>query len=128
MPKILRARPAQDEQEARSVRELATSRHGPADWIQHAKMVVRSWEGARVEAIAAELQCSSLTVRRRLHRFDTEGFEGLGDRPRPRRPRRLTPADDSALIALVRQAPPGRLVTQRDGTMVARDEEREARL
>jgi transposase len=34
----------------------------------------------------------------------------------------LTAADESKLIALVRQAPPGRLVTQEDGTMVARDE------
>jgi transposase len=126
MPKILRARPAQDEQEARSVRKLAASRHGPADWIAHAKMVVRSWEGARVEAIAAELHCSPLTARRRLHRFDAEGFEGLGDRSRAGRPRRLTTDDDSALIALVHTAPPGRLVTQRDGTMVARDEEAEA--
>ena len=126
MPKILRARPAQEEQEARSVRKLAASRHGPADWIEHARMVVRSWEGARVETIAAELHCDPQTVRRRLHRFDTEGFEGLGSRPRPGRPRRLTHADDSALIALVHTPPPGQLVTQRDGTMVARDEEQEA--
>jgi transposase len=126
MPKILRARPAQDQQEERQVRKLAASRHGPADWIQHAKMVVRSWEGARVDAIAAELRCRPLTVRLRLHRFDAEGFPGLGDRPRPGRTRRLTPADDSALIALVHTPPPGRLVTQEDGTMVARDEEREA--
>jgi transposase len=126
MPKILRARPAQDEQEARSVRKLAASRHGPADWIGHAKMVVYSWEGWRVEAIATELHCRPLTVRRRLHRFDAQGFEGLGDRPRPGRPRRLTHADDSALIALVHTPPPGRLVTQEDGRMVARDEEREA--
>ena len=38
----------------------------------------------------------------------------------------MTTEDDSKLIALVRQAPPGRLVTQRDGTMVAREEEGEA--
>ena len=127
MPKILRARPARDEQEARSVRKLATSRHGPADWIVHAKMVVSSWEGWRVEAIATELHCSALTVRCRLHRFDAEGFEGLGDRPRPGRPRRLTHADDSALIALVHTAPPGRLERQRDGSLLADDEKKEAK-
>lgn len=126
MPKILRARPAQDEQEACSVRKLAASRHGPADWIQHARMVVYSWEGWRVEAIAAELRCRPLTVRRRLHRFDAEGFEGLGDRPRPGRSRRLTHADDSALIALVHTSPPGRLVRHRDGTLMAEDEKKEA--
>jgi len=126
MPKILRVRAPQDEKEERWVRKLAASRHGPADWMKHAQMVVRSWDGQRVEAIAKELRCSALTVRRRLHRFDVEGIEGLGDRPKAGRPRRLTTEDDSKLIALVRQPPPGRLVTQRDGTMVAREEEAEA--
>jgi transposase len=123
MPKILRVRAAQAEQEERQVRKLAASRHGPADWIIHARMVVRSWDGERVEAIAKELQCSPQTVRRRLHRFDAQGIEGLGDQPKAGRRRRLTVADDSTIIALVRQAPPGRLVTREDGTMVARDEQ-----
>src|SRR5262249_44394116 len=123
MPKILRARVAQDAQEERVVRKMAASRHGPADWIQHAAMVVRSWDGERVEAIAEALQCSAQTVRRRLHRFDAEGIDGLGDRPRAGRPRRLTTEDDSRLLALVRQAPPGKLVTQPDGRLVAEEEE-----
>jgi transposase len=123
MPKILRVRATHDEKEEKQVRKLAGSRHGPADWILHARMVARSWDGERVEAIAKELHCSPQTVRRRLHRFDAQGVDGLGDRPKPGRPRRLTAADDSKLIALVRQAPPGRLVTQEDGTMVARDEQ-----
>jgi len=59
MPKILRVRPAQDEQEERQVRKLAASRHGPADWRVPARMVVSSWEGWRVEAIAADLHCSA---------------------------------------------------------------------
>ncbi len=126
MPKILRARAAQDEREDRWVRKLAASRHGPADWILHAQMVVRSWDGQRVEAIAQELGCSPQTVRRRLHRFDAESIEGLGDRPKAGRPRRLTREDDSKIIALVREAPPGRLVTVDDGVMIARDEQAEA--
>lgn len=126
MPKILRARAPQDEQEERWVRRLAGSRHGPADWILHARIVVQSWDGERVEPIARELPCSPQTVRRRRHRFDAEGIEGLGDHPKSGRPRRLTAEDDSQLIVLARQAPPGRLVTQRDATMVAREEEGEA--
>ena len=126
MPKILSVRAARDEQEEKQVRKLAGSRHGPADWIVHARMVARSWDSERVEAIAQALHCSPQTVRRRLHRFDEEGLDGLGDRSKPGRPRRLTAADDSKLIALVRQAPPGRLVTQADGSMVARDEEASA--
>lgn len=122
MPKILRVRDPQDEKEERWVRKLAASRHGPADWIFHAKIVVGSWDGEQVEAIAHNLNCSPQTVRRRLHRFNTEGIEGLGDRPKSGRPRRLTVTDDSKLIALVRQAPPGRLERQAD-ELVARDEE-----
>jgi transposase len=126
MPKILQARAAQDEREERQVRKVAASRHGPADWIVHAQMVVRNWDGEPVEAIARALHCSPQTVRRRLHRFDAEGIEGLGDRLKAGRPRRLTVEDDSKLIALVRQPPPRRLVTQEDGTMIARDEQGEA--
>ncbi len=123
MPKILRARAAQDKQEERQVRKLAASRHGPADWITHARMVARSWDGERVQAIAKELGCSPQTVRRRLHRFNTQGFEGLGDRPRAGRPRRLREVERSKIIALVRTPPPGRLSMQADGTMVARKQD-----
>jgi transposase len=122
----LRVRAPQEEKEEKQVRKLAGSRHGPADWILHARMVARSWDGERVEVIAKQLQGHPQTVRRRLHRFDALGIAGLFDRPKAGRPRRLTSEDDSKLIALVKHAPPGRLVTQRDGQMVARDEEAEA--
>jgi transposase len=119
-------RAPQDEKEERWVRKLAGSRHGPADWILHARIVALSWNGERVEAIAQQLHCSPQTVRRRLHRFDAQGIEGLGDHPNPGRPRRLTAEDDSKIIALVQTTPPGRLVTVDDGVMVARDEQAEA--
>lgn len=89
--------------------KLAASRHGPADWIKYACMVALSWDGKQVEAIAKQLQCSAQTVRRRLHRFNAEGIEGLGDRPRSGRPRRLTEGECSKLIALASKVPPGRL-------------------
>ena len=86
----------------------------------------RSWcearDGERVEAIATNLECSPQTVRRRLHRFDAEGIEGLGDRPRSGRPRRLNVDDDSKLIALVHLPPPGRLLMQGDESLAAREE------
>jgi transposase len=85
-------------------------------------MVALSWDGKQVEAIAKQLQCSAQTVRRRLHRFNAEGIEGLGDRPRSGRPRRLTEGECSKLIALASKAPPGRLERQAD-ELVARDEE-----
>lgn len=72
------------------------------------------------------LALQSTTVRRRLHRFDKLGFDGLSDRAKPGRPRRLTMVDDSKLITLVRKPPSGRLVTREDDSMVARDEEKSA--
>jgi transposase len=122
MPKLLYARPAQDATEERQVRKLATSRHAPADWIQRARMIVRSWDGLRPPAIAAELNCHPQTVRERITRFNTEGLDGLGDRPGGGRKPRLTEAERSRLIALVAEAPPGRLVRQADGALAAADE------
>jgi len=75
-----------------------------------------------VEVIATHLGCSPQTVRRRLHRFETEGIEGLGDRPKSGRPRRLTVSDESTIVALAHQAPPGRLERRAD-ELVAREEE-----
>jgi transposase len=126
MPKILRARAALDEKEERHLRKLATSRHGPADWILRARMVMQSWDGLRVDAIAAELQCCEKTVRVYLKRFNEEGLDGLGDRPRPGRHTRLTEAERSSLIALARKPAPGSLQRQKGGTLEARDEQASA--
>jgi len=79
-----------------------------------------------VETIAAEVGCSQQTVRRRLHRFDVEGIEGLGDRPKAGRPRRLTTEDDSRIIALARSAPPGKLERLSDGSLDVGDEQGDA--
>lgn len=110
MPKLLYARPPQDEAEERQVRRLARSRHAPGDWSLRAKIVARSWDGLRTTAIAAELGCHAQTVRERLARFAAEGLDGLGDRPGAGRKPRLTEDERSRLIALVKERPPGRLV------------------
>lgn len=110
MPKLLRARPSHDAVEERHIRKLAGSRHAPGDWIRRAQMVVRSWDGQRTAVIAAALRCHPQTVRERLTRFNAKGLDGLGDRPGPGRPRRLSEDERSRLIALARSQPPGRLV------------------
>jgi transposase len=126
MPKLLRARPPRDAQEARQVRKLAGSRHAPGDWIRRARMILRSWDGLRAAEIARELQCHPQTVRERLLRFNAEGLDGLGDRPGPGRKPRLTEAERSVILGLVAMQPPGRLITPADGALVAADPEREA--
>jgi hypothetical protein len=67
MPKHLTARPPLDATEERHIRRLVHSVHAPADWIVHAKMIARSWDGQRTRPIAAELGCHPETVRHRLH-------------------------------------------------------------
>ena len=108
MPTLLSARPPQDAAEERVVRKLAASRHAPGDWIARARMITRSWDGARTSQIAAELHCHPQTVRERIKRFNAEGLDGLGDRPGAGRKPRLTEHQRSQLIALVTQPPPGR--------------------
>ena len=118
----LYARPARDPDEERKIRKLAGARHAPADWILRARMIALSWAGKHVTVIAAELGCHPKTVRERLHRFNAEGLDGLGDRPIPGRPRRLTEDERSVIIALARDDPPGRLVRGPDGALEAAEE------
>jgi transposase len=126
MPKRLQARPAVDAREARQVHKLATSTHAPADWIFHAKMIQRSWEGARPTAIAAELRCHAQTVRERIQAFNERGLEGLGMRPGGGRKPRLTEVERSTILALVKLPPPGKPGYARTGEFAAEDERAEA--
>src|SRR5260370_12557511 len=106
MPKHLAARPALDETEARQVHKLARSAHAPADWIFHAKLVVRSWDGRRTRQIAEELGCNPQTVRERLHAFNDRGLDGLGMQPGSGRKPRLTHLEPSTILTLVKLPPP----------------------
>lgn len=126
MPKLWSARPPQDSTEAEQVRKLARSRHAPGDWIRRAQMIVRSWDGLRTRAIAADLGCHRQTVRERLVRFNAEGVDGLGDRPGAGRTTRLTEAERSTVLALAATPPPGRLIRSGDGNLAAQDEGRRA--
>jgi transposase len=126
MPKLLYARDPQDTLEEQKVRKLANTRHAPADWIGRARMIVLSWSGLRTRAIAGQLGCHPQTVRERIHRFNTEGIDGLGDRPGAGRKPRLTETERSWIISLVATDPPGRLVRGAGGELEARDEQKEA--
>ncbi len=110
MPKLLYARAPEDTDEEQKIRKLAGSRHAPGDWIFRARIVFLSWQGSRITKIAEELGCHPKTVRKRLHRFNTEGIDGLGDRPGAGRKPRITQEERSRIIALVSKDPPGRLL------------------
>jgi transposase len=120
VPKLLRARAPEDAEEERKVRKLARSRHAPGDWINRARMIALSWDGLRTTQIASELRCHPQTVRERIHRFNEEGLDGLGDRPGAGRKRRITETERSLIISLVGTDPPGRLVRGAGGELEAR--------
>jgi transposase len=113
------ARPPIDPAEERRIRRLAHARHAPASWLQRARIITLSWDGAQVAQIAAQLGCHPRTVYRWLHRFNAGGLDDLGDLPRSGRPRRLSELDRGRIIALVASDPPGRLRRQPDGSLVA---------
>jgi transposase len=125
MPKHLAARPAIDATEARQVRKLAHSAHAPADWIFHAKRVVRSWDGLRTRQIAEDLGCHPQTVRERLHAFNDRGLDGLGIKPGAGRKPRLTQLERSTFLALVKRPPPGKPTYERTGELEAPDPDAE---
>jgi transposase len=110
------ARPPANPTEERRIRRLANARHAPASWLQRARIVTLSWDGAQVGQIAARLGCHPRTVYRWLHRFNRGGLDDLGDLPRSGRPRRLSELERGQVIALARSDPPGRL-RRPDGTL-----------
>jgi hypothetical protein len=55
MPKQLTARRPCDTREERQVRKLTHRVHATGDWIVHAKIVARRWDGLRTRQIAEEL-------------------------------------------------------------------------
>ncbi|MFI1212602.1 helix-turn-helix domain-containing protein [Streptomyces sp. NPDC020802] len=73
-------------------------------------------------AIADDLRCNRKTVRRWLQRFNGSGLDGLEDLGGQGRKRRISEAERSRIIGLVKQAPPGRLIVQADGEPAAEDE------
>src|SRR5258708_24201363 len=119
MPKHLAARPPLDAVEERHVRKLAHSAHAPADWIFHAKLIARSWEGLRTRQIASQLTCHPETVRTQLHAFNERGLDGLGMHPGSGRKPRLTPLERSTILALVKLPPPGTPTAELTGELAA---------
>ena len=123
MPKLLYARTPEDAEEERKIHRLCRSRHASGDWIFRARIISLSWWGLRTTEIAEELGCHPKTVRKRLHRFNALGIDGLGDRPGSGRRPRLTEDERSRIIALLAKDPPLKLLTGPGGGLQAADEE-----
>jgi transposase len=117
----LSARPPADPAEEHRLRKLAAARHAPASWIQRARIITGSWDGATVAELAERLGCHPKTVSKWLHRFNAGGVDALADLPRPGVPRRLTEHKRGRIIALARSKPPGKLVQGGEGLRAPAD-------
>jgi transposase len=113
------ARPPLGTREEQQVRKLTHSVHAPADWIVHATIVARSWDGLRTRQIAEEVGCHPETVRHRLQAFNARGLDGLGMLPGAGRKPRLTQLERSTILALVKLPPPGKPTYELTGELVA---------
>jgi transposase len=70
-----------------------------------AQIVLAAARGQPNARIAVGLGISVGTVRKWRGRFAARGLDGLADRPRPGRPRRISAADRAAVVALACQLP-----------------------
>src|SRR5260370_42698145 len=100
MPKQLTARLPLATREERQVRQLAPRAHAPADWIVHAQMVARSWDGLPPGLIAEGLGCHLQTGRAHLHAFNERVRDRLRLQPGSGRTPRLRQQARSTLPAL----------------------------
>jgi len=76
-----------------------------ADVRSRCDMVLLSNEGLSPPQIAKRVRFSRYTVVRFIHRYESEGLQGLYTKPRSGRPRRVTPEYEAKLLAAVEKEP-----------------------
>lgn len=93
----LRVRPLTQE-EAATVKRLASSRTAAARSVERASIIWRSSQGYRVAEIARQLGIHDQTVRHWIKRFNAAGVAGLADAPRSGHPVTYTPEQVGEVI------------------------------
>jgi transposase len=88
-----------------AVETLARSRTAPVRRVERARVIWRAGRGETPPAIAAALGLDAETVRRRIHRFGTEGLAALEDYRRSGRPATYSPDAVAAVIAAALTSP-----------------------
>ena len=86
--------------EIERVRRLVQMRTAPVRVVERARIVWLAHHGWAAPAIARELRLSEATVRLWLCRFNTQGLDGLADRPRSGRPPTYAPEEVGEVVAL----------------------------
>lgn len=91
-------------QEVQALEELHRQTND-ADVRSRCQMILLSNEGLSPPKIAQRVRFSRETVVRWIERYEGEGIAGLFTKPRPGRPRRVTPEYEARLIEAVEQEP-----------------------
>ena len=82
-----------------TLERMARSRTAPQRMVERARIVLLSADGNAASLICAHTGASRPKVQRWLDRYDAEGVAGIvEDRPRPGRPRRITPEMEGWII------------------------------
>ncbi len=68
-------------------------------------IILLSHQGYTPPAIAAIVRVDPATVRRAIHRYERGGLRGLLNRPRPGRPRKVTPDWERLLVQTIETDP-----------------------
>ncbi len=83
----------------KQLERLTRSRTTPHRVVERARIVLASAAGESGNVICAQLGVSRPTVTLWLDRYAAEGLDGLlTDRPRSGRPKRVSPADEAAIV------------------------------
>ena len=69
-------------------------------------------DGMKRETAARSAGMTRQTLRDWVHRYNTEGIEGLCDRPKGHPPRALTPEQEQAIAELVEQPPANKVLVR----------------
>jgi transposase len=87
--------------------QLARGQAAPHRVVERARIVLASADGLSGNVICDRLGVSRPTVSRWLDRYDAEGVDGLlQDKPRPGRPKEITPAQEAEIVRLTTKTKP----------------------
>lgn len=97
--------PALSEQERIALDQLYRKTEIPRVRTRAQMILLSAEKGLKAEEIAEVVRESSVTVLRWLHRYNSEGIEGLMDAPRPGRSLVVTEEFRKRLVEVVRRRP-----------------------
>lgn len=90
-----------------TLEQLIRSRTSSQRLVERARIVLSSAEGMPAHLISEQVGSSRPTIQRWLDRYETDGLKGIEqDRPRPGRPRRITPEIEAEVVRKTLQEKP----------------------